>query len=113
MNTILITSVLIPENIPLSYSSTRNPFSKEDRFSQTIKALQSLDRRIWKKIIFIDKESIEDYKNGLQSYINECAANDAFGMEYELYKRFNNIKSIDELGVAGIVSCDFSNYIEV
>jgi len=59
---IIVTSVLHPCPMSLSYSKTRNPFSQAERFKQTIDALKTLDKNLWQNIIVAEGSSINKHE---------------------------------------------------
>lgn len=52
-NLVLVTSVINTPKIPLSYTSTRSVFNNKERYSQTIKTIQSIREKIPSSNIFI------------------------------------------------------------
>ena len=52
-NLVLITSVINTPNTPLSYSKTRSVFTREERFQQTKKTIQSIKEKIPNHTIMI------------------------------------------------------------
>lgn len=68
MNTILfgITSVIDTPNIPLSYSTIRSIFSRDERFEQTKKTISSIKEKIPEaKIIIVECSNYETNKEQL------------------------------------------------
>ena len=45
-NLVLITSVINTPNVPLSYSNVRSVFTREERFKQTKKTIESIKEKI-------------------------------------------------------------------
>lgn len=65
----LVTSIIDPENIPLTYSKVRSCFTPEERFRQTIYTLNSLNFVLTDNdsIYLIDASNSPDWKRELQS----------------------------------------------
>lgn len=70
-NFILITSVINTPNTPLSYSNTRSVFTREERFHQTKKTIQSVKEKIPNYTIMI-VECTDFTKEEEYYFENEC-----------------------------------------
>lgn len=69
VNIVLITSVINTPNSPLSYSKTRSVFSRQDRFEQTKKTIESIKEKLPSdKIIIVE---CSDLNNEEQDYLND------------------------------------------
>lgn len=53
INLVLITSIIKPPNIPLSYTSIRSIYSHDERFEQTKRTIQSIKEKIPNNIIIL------------------------------------------------------------
>lgn len=63
-NLILITSVINTPNTPLSYTNTRSVFSRQDRFEQTKKTIQSVKEKLSNsKIIIVECSNFNEEEN--------------------------------------------------
>jgi len=70
-NLVLITSVINTPNTPLSYSKTRSVFTREERFQQTMKTIQSVKKKIPNHTIMIVE--CTDFTEEEKDYFeNEC-----------------------------------------
>jgi hypothetical protein len=70
-NLVLITSVINTPNTPLSYSKTRSVFTREERFQQTMKTIQSVKEKIPNHTIMIVE--CTDFTEEEKYYFeNEC-----------------------------------------
>lgn len=68
-NLILITSVINTPNLPLSYTNTRSVFSRQERFKQTQKTIQSIKEKLPNDKIFIVECS--DLTSEEQTFLNK------------------------------------------
>jgi len=65
-NLILVTSVINTPNIPLSYSNIRSVFSRQDRFEQTKKTIQSVKQKLPNnKIMIVECSDFNEEENRL------------------------------------------------
>lgn len=75
-NIVLITSVIDPPNISLSYSKTRSVFNKEERFEQTKKTIKTIKEKLLNyDIIIVECSNLNDnelnyFKNNSKYFIN-------------------------------------------
>lgn len=70
-NLTLVTSVINICNYPLSYTNTRNVFTHEQRFEQTLNTIYSLQKLSDNKIVFVEGSSIEDkYKEKILDIVD-------------------------------------------
>jgi len=81
MDIVLITSIIDTKNTPLSYTKTRSVFSKEERYIQTKKTIESLRKIPNKKIILIEcsqlkEEEKEFFMHNTNYFINLFELND-------------------------------------
>lgn len=68
----LITSVIDTPQIPLSYTPTRSAFTKEERYEQTKKSIQSIRTYLPNsKILLIECSNLtEEYQNYITSHVD-------------------------------------------
>jgi thymidylate synthase len=75
-NLVLITSIINTPNAPLSYSKTRSVFSRQDRFAQTKKTIQSVKEKLSNsKIIIVEccdfnEEEMNYFKDNCDYILN-------------------------------------------
>jgi len=63
-NLILVTSIINTPNIPLSYSNIRSVFSRQDRFKQTKKTIQSVKEKLPNnKIMIVECSDFNEEEN--------------------------------------------------
>ncbi len=63
MNLVIITSVINISKTPLNYSSTRSVYTPEERYTQTIKTIESIKERVDNsEILFLESSDIDTEK---------------------------------------------------
>jgi len=75
MNIVLITSIILTPNTPLSYTPTRSIYTREERYEQTKNTIESVKRIPNKKIIMIECSDLSEeeetyFKNNVDIFIN-------------------------------------------
>ena len=70
-NLVLITSVIAISDKPLSYTKTRSVYSTEDRYNQTLKTIDSVNKIPNKIVIFIETSDIpKDMEGKIKSLVD-------------------------------------------
>ena len=111
MNTILfgITSVIDTPNIPLSYSTVRSIFTRDERFEQTKRTISSIKEKIPEaKIIIIECSNYETNKEELD-YLRENS--DYFLNLWDNQELHKYVFSIYKTIGAEIMTIELINYI--
>jgi hypothetical protein len=80
MNIVLITSIILTPNTPLSYTPTRSIYTREERYAQTKNTIESVKRIPNKKTIMIECSDLSEeeesyFKNNVDIFINLYKAN--------------------------------------
>lgn len=107
-NLVLITSVVNTPNVPLSYSKTRSVFTREERFLQTKKTIESIKEKIPDYIIMLVE--CTDFTDEEKSYFEkECDYILNLWDKKELHSNiFGLSKSLGE----GTMTIEALNYIQ-
>ena len=75
MNIVLITSIIITPNTPLSYSNSRSKYTREERYEQTKNTIESIKKIPNKQTIMIECSDLSDeeetyFKTSVYIFIN-------------------------------------------
>ena len=75
MDIVLITSIILTPNTPLSYTNTRSIYTREERYEQTKNTIESVKRITNKKVIMIECSDLSEeeecyFKNNVDIFIN-------------------------------------------
>ena len=107
-NLVLITSVINPPNTPLSYSNIRSVFTRQERFEQTKKTIQSIKEKIPNYKIMI-VECTDFTKEEKDYFDKECDYILNLWDRKEVHKKiFGLSKSLGE----GTMTIEALNYIQ-
>lgn len=110
-NIVLITSIINTPPTPLSYINTRSIYTREERFEQTKKTIQSIKEKIPDKKIFIVECS--DLTEVEKTYFieNTDIFLNLFNEEKENYKILQNIHSVSKSLGEGTMTIEAIKYL--
>lgn len=105
----IITSVIDTPNIPLSYSTVRSVFSRDERFEQTKKTISSIKEKIPEaKLMIVECSNYETNKEQLDYLIDNSDYFFNLWDKQELHKYiFGTSKALAE----GMMTIELINYI--
>lgn len=70
MNLVIISSAINTCSAPLSYYPIRSVFDKQQRYEQTLKTIESLDRIPDKEVYFVECTDIPEFEDGIKRRVN-------------------------------------------
>lgn len=105
----IITSVIDTPNLPLSYSTVRSVFTRDERFEQTKNTISSIKEKIPEaKIIIVECSNYETNKEQL-NYLKENT--DYFLNLWDKKELHQYIFGLSKALAEGIMTIEFINYI--